>query len=292
MSTAVYGPNEAVLREFLNASDWRAELYLPNGCGARVPAIVIINSSAGVCDIRERFYARFFSERGIAALVVDSFGLRGVTNTIEDQSLVPDQLLEADAYEAFELLARDHRIDADSIGIMGVSKGGQIALNTSLAVRRQWFHRPWADFAAHIALAPPAHMQQRNARTNGRPILLLLAERDDFTGVDAPMEYARRMAKAGNPRIRTRVYRGAHHAWELTGPVVFLEKAENYSRCHFLVEDDGSLTDRDTQRRMTLDVFFLKRSDYLYHGAHAGGGTEELKHDAAMEILNFFHACL
>lgn len=292
MNTSAFCCKGEIHREPLVASDWRGELYLPNGCGGRVPAIVVINSSAGVCDIRERFYASFFSERGIAALVVDSFGPRGVTNTIEDQSLVPDQLLEADAYEAFELLARDHRINADSIGIMGVSKGGLIALNTSLAVRRQWFHRPWADFAAHIALVPPAHMQQRNARTNGRPILLLLAERDDYTGVDAPIEYARRMAKAGNPRIRTIVYPDAHHAWELTGPVGFLEKAENYSRCNFLVENDGSLTDTDTQRRMTLDGFFLNRSDYLYHGAHVGGGNEELKHDAAMGVLNFLHTCL
>lgn len=278
-------------RASVAAPQWRGELYLPATHGARVPAIVIMSSSAGVCDIRERFYARFFSGQGVAALVVDSFSPRGVSNTIADQSLVRNESLEADAYEAFAVLARNRRIDAGRIGILGVSKGGLIALHTSLSVRRQWFRRPQADFAAHMALVPPAHMQHRDARTTGRPVLILLAGRDDYTGTGAPLEYADRMRRAGNPDILTKVYPEASHAWELTGPPVFLENAENYSDCSLLVENDASLTDTRSRRRMTMDVFFRDRAQYMRLGAHAGGGTEELKRETASGLVRFFRAC-
>src|ERR1043165_150502 len=64
-----------------------AVLHLPAG-STPAPAMVIINSSGGVLDWIEGYYARELNKVGIAALVVDSFGSRGVKRTVEDQSLV------------------------------------------------------------------------------------------------------------------------------------------------------------------------------------------------------------
>ena len=169
--------------------------------------MVIMNSSAGVCDTRERFYARFFAEHGVAALVVDSFQDRGISETTTDQSRISDQEMERDAYEAYGFLASDPGIDARRIGIMGVSRGGLIALDTGLLARRRWFGRPERDFAARVALVPPAHLQQLDARTDGKPLLLLLAGQDDLTGVEAAHSYAARMTSGpmpspGNQAIR------------------------------------------------------------------------------------------
>ena len=91
------------------------ELYLPEKAAAGLAAVVIMNSSAGVCDIRERFYASFFAKSGIAALVVDSFSPRGIVETIRDQSRITDQDMERDAYAAFDYLAGDRRFDAARI---------------------------------------------------------------------------------------------------------------------------------------------------------------------------------
>ena len=264
------------------------ELYLPRKRHAGLAAVVIMNSSAGVCDIRERFYARFLAQHGIAALVVDSFGPRRVVETIQDQSRITDQNMESDAYAAFDYLAGDPRFDARRIAIMGVSKGGQTAINTSLLARRAWFGRSAPDFAASIALVPPAHMQQRDARTDGRPLLVLLAEKDDYTGVVPVLEYAVRMRRTGSKAIKTVIYPNVHHAWELTGPPVWLAKAENYSHCLFFVEENAELTDASDGRHMTVQAFFRDRQRYCALGAHVGGGTASFKEEAAGAIVRFF----
>jgi hypothetical protein len=84
------------------------------------------------------------------------------------------------------------------------------------------------------------------------------------------------------------VYAEAHHAWERTGPPIFLADAENYSKCQMSVEDDATLTDEQSGSHMTLEEFFRDRDRYRILGGHAGGGTEHLKLQAASDILNFF----
>jgi len=265
----------------------RGELYLPSRETPPWPGMVILNSSAGICDARERYYARFLAGHGMAALAVDSFGPRGIVETMTDQSRIADQDMERDAYAAFDRLAADPRIDSGRIGVMGVSRGGLAALHTGLLARRAWFSRPASDFAVRIALVPPGHMQQRDARTDGRPMLILLAGRDDYVGTEPALAYAARLTDVGGGDIRTKVYRDAHHAWERTGPPIFLEKAENYSRCRLYVEDDATLTDARTGRRLTLPEFFNERQRHITLGGHVGGGTDAFKAGVAEDILRF-----
>jgi len=282
-------PQDVPCSQYVELGEALAELYLPDvGVGA-CPTVVILNSSAGVCDIRERYYARFFAASGVATLVVDSFAPRGIKETTTDQSQINDMDMERDAYAAFDFLAADPRFNTRHIAVMGVSKGGLAALNTALLARRRWFNRPPRDFYARVALVPPAHMQQRDARTDGQPLLILLAEKDDYTGTDGAVNYAARMIAAGNKAVRVKVYPGAHHAFERTGPPLYLAQAENYAHRLFLVEDDGAITDEDG-RRMSLETFFDRRGEYLTLGGHAGGGTEEFKECVATDILHYLAA--
>jgi dienelactone hydrolase len=86
--------------------------------------MIIVSTSGGVMDYRETYYARELARNGIAGLVVDSFGPRGVKTTVDDQSLVTSWDMENDAFGALLRLGRDARISPDRIGIMGISKGG------------------------------------------------------------------------------------------------------------------------------------------------------------------------
>lgn len=265
----------------------RGELLLPTRARGALSAVVILNSSAGVCDVRERFYARFLADNGLAALVVDSFGPRGLADTTRDQSLFYDQDMERDAYVAYDFLAADSRFDPGRIAVMGVSKGGYAALNTGLLARRAWFFRPAADFAARVALVPPAHLQQRNVRTDGRPLLVLLAGLDDLTGTVQPAAFVERIRAGGRPDVVTVHYPQARHAWERPGPPLWLERAENYCGHTLLVEDDGRLADAADGRRLTLAEFYADRERYRTFGGHAGGGTPALKNQAATDIVRF-----
>src|SRR5688572_20587163 len=100
-----------------------ASLFLPiRGC-APFACMVILTSSAGVQRHREHYYAQALNEAGLAALIVDSFGGRGVRRTVADQTLVSGAQMEGDALAALAHLRADPRIDARRIGVMGVSKG-------------------------------------------------------------------------------------------------------------------------------------------------------------------------
>jgi dienelactone hydrolase len=93
-----------------------------------VPALVIHHGSGGVSDAREGRYAREAAAMGVAGVVIDSFGPRGVRSTVQDQSAVTSQDFNLDALAALKALGASPRVDRSRIGIVGFSKGGTSAL--------------------------------------------------------------------------------------------------------------------------------------------------------------------
>jgi dienelactone hydrolase len=265
-----------------------AELWLPDRGHGPSPCMVLLTSSAGVQRHREGYYAAALNAAGTAALIVDSFRGRGVRRTVADQSLVSAAQMEGDAFAALALLRADPRIDADRIGIMGVSKGGVVTLNAAVAVRQRWRNGFPHLFDLHVAICPGATAQHRNATTHGQPMFLMLAARDDYTPAALAIEYAERMRATGNTRIKVKVYGNAHHGWESIGPVVEVRDAENWSGCRNIIEDDGrhfvpclghALSEPDYQA--------WARHNCVKRGARAGGGTMELKQRATADLLTF-----
>src|ERR1700730_6780660 len=114
-----------------------AQLCLPETRDLPAPCMIILTSSAGVQRHREHYYARALNDAGTAALIVDSFNGRGVRPTVADQTLGSAWQMEGDAFGALALLRADPRIDAERVGIMGVSKGGVATLNAAIAVRQR-----------------------------------------------------------------------------------------------------------------------------------------------------------
>lgn len=262
-----------------------AELHLPTTSTGPVAAVVIISSSGGVLPYREEYYARRLRESGIAALVVDSFGPRGVRSTVDDQSKVTVFQMELDAFASLERLAADPRIDPKKIGIMGVSKGGIVSLNTAMAVREAWRGPSRHRFAAHVPIVPSCIEQQRTTRSTGAPMLLMLAEKDDYTPAAECLGYAERLRES-RARLQVIVYPGAHHGWE-SPSLQWLPNAER-SRCPTLIEDDGSYT--VTESGVNLRGVQIRRyleTHCLVRGAHAGGGSSALKERATQDLVAF-----
>ncbi|WP_178133566.1 dienelactone hydrolase family protein [Vineibacter terrae] len=268
----------------------RALLFRPGGGASRAPAMVILSSSAGIQRHRELFYADAMVRAGISACVVDSFGPRGVRTTVVDQSLVTAYQMECDAHAALQWLRQDSRIDPARIGIMGVSKGGVVAVNSAIAVRRRW--RGIDDiFALHVGICPGCVAQHRDATTTGAPMFLMLAEHDDYTPAHYAITYAGRMRDAGNRGIRIKVYK-AHHGWESIGPVYHIAKAQNFSSCPNLIEDDGRHFVPTAGRTMSESDYraWVRQAGLLQYGAHAGGGTLALKQRATGDLITFLRA--
>ena len=264
-----------------------ASLHLPGGA-APFPCMVILTSSAGVQRHREHYYSQALNDAGVAALVIDSFGGRGVRRTVADQTLVSGAQMEGDAFAALALLRADPRIDPGRVGVMGVSKGAVATLNTAIAVRQRWRGGFPHTFDLHVAICPGATAQHRDPTTQGKPIFFMLAGRDDYTPAPLAIDYAERMRAAGNGRIKVKVYSGAHHGWESIGPVFDIRDAENWSCCQNLIEDDGRHFVPAAGRAMSEpDYQAWARAHCVTRGARAGGGTPELKNRATGDLLAF-----
>jgi dienelactone hydrolase len=249
--------------------------------------MVILSSSAGIQRHRELYYAAELSRAGIAALVVDSFGPRGVRSTVADQGLVTAFQMECDAHAALRWLRRDRGIDPARIGIMGVSKGGVVAVNSAVAVRRGW--RGVDDiFALHVAICPGCVAQHRDAATTDAPMFFMLAEHDDYTPAHLAVAYAARMRAAGNAGIRIKVYK-AHHGWESMGALLHIPTAQNFSDCVNVIEDDGRHFVPAAGRTMGEAEYrtWVRASGLLRLGAHAGGGTAALRQRATGDLIGF-----
>jgi dienelactone hydrolase len=267
----------------------RAYLYMPAGQSPPYPVVVIMPSSGGLRDDIEHYYARQLSAQNIATLVIDSFGTRGVKDVIPDQSRVNFIDMEADAYAAHAWLQNDTRFHKDRIGVMGVSKGGGVAQYLALNIRRRWWGTEDFRFAAFAPIVPACDIRHRSLHTDGRPMFFMLAERDDENAAAKCEEYAAQIRSAGNVNVKIKTYRNAYHAWEVLGPVRYSPQAEQFSRCHVTLEDDGKYLVPGISQRMSGQewVAYAKKT-CVHRGRHFGGGTESLKLQATQDLIEFF----
>ena len=205
--------------------------------GAKLPAVVVVHGPAGPQEATEGFWGRELAASGMVVLVLDSFLPRGVQNTIEDQSRVSTAQMVRDAFGALDYLATQPFVDPQRVALMGMSKGGAVAL---LAADRR-AQGSARTFAAHVPLYPSCAVQYRNPQVSV-PILMLIGERDDYTGVKSCSAYAERIRAAGG-KVELKIYKGAHHGFDGdTGEPgeIRLAKAQNYRDCVLYNEDDGT----------------------------------------------------
>jgi dienelactone hydrolase len=267
----------------------KATLYMPHGHSLPIAAVVIAPSSGGVEEEREIYYANELARMGIGTLIVDSFTSRGFTTSLYDQSAFTEWDMELDAFAALERLAGDKRFRSDRIAIMGVSKGGTVAMNTALSIRREWAGMQTDKFAAHIAISPDCTWITQNPGNTGAPVLFMLAELDDQTPPKPCLQQADRMRQARNTRIETRVYEGAHHAWEELGASPeYDRRVENYSKCRVWVEDSGEMFSANTGEPIPeADWHGWARKNCMTLGATCCGGTSTLKAAATRDVIAF-----
>jgi dienelactone hydrolase len=83
-------------------------------------------SSGGIHDNHEGRYVREAVAMRVAAVVIDSFGPRGVRSTVQGQTAVTSQDFNRDALAAPKALGTYPRLDRSRIGIVGFSKGGTL----------------------------------------------------------------------------------------------------------------------------------------------------------------------
>ncbi|HMS28114.1 MAG TPA: dienelactone hydrolase family protein [Burkholderiaceae bacterium] len=188
------------------AATAQGQLVLPANAptDAKLPAVVLVHGSGGIYPEQISFWAKLLNDQGIAAMVIDVFGPRGVKSTGEDQSQVPFAADTADAYAALGMLSTHPRIDPKRIAVMGFSRGGITVLRSAVTPIAISSGPAGVRFAAHIAVysggcAGNLTVSPKPGVFGPAPILFVHGDADDYTYLTDCKIYAQRITAAGTP---------------------------------------------------------------------------------------------
>jgi dienelactone hydrolase len=270
------------------------ELYLPKSASGPMPAMVVVHGSGGMMmesGQHVRDWAMLFQRWGVAALVIDGFLPRGVSETYSNQDRLPYWYDVADGLAALKLLAADPRFDRNRIGIIGFSRGGRVAVDTALESLRRAMIRDGARYALHIAFYAPGTGQLRDRATDRSPMLWLHGEADNYVPVGPAREYADWFRGMGNP-VTFVAYPGAYHDFDVAGAVT------GYSKLVQTARNCDSVFDIASGRVLRLDHNTNPTNDpaallaYLKSCMTTGAnmGEDSAAHAAAIDEVHAFVA--
>ena len=276
------------LTEFVSGAGRPIELEikikLPREAGpdSRVPAFVILHGGGGTDDAREETLADFLQENGVAGVVVDTFGSRGIRGRdfydMWSRAFVADQ--SADAIAALEALQTHPSIDPSRIFVVGASMGAWTAMVLHSTGTQ--------GFAGYVGLYGPCTWAAPVAASD-TPILLLQGGSDSSISVNQCSSYIDAIKSAGGS-AELGVYPNAAHTFIHKGlPSGTLEGFDlTGGNCEWSISADGTVTGNRSGNRATTDRAFI--NDIFQACAKKGGLTynydREAQQDAFQRILN------
>jgi len=186
----------------------KGNLYKPEGDGP-FSAVVVLHGCAGI-DYHFRSWAEQLKKWGYVALIVDSFGPRGVGRVCGHSFRVSAYERAADAYGAAIHLKQLPYVDSEKIGLMGFSHGGWTGIK---AVQKNFpytINMETIPFKAAVLFYPSCYYE--NDQYIAIPTLILIGSKDDWTPADRCVELSRVVS---NPEIlELVVYDGAYHDFD------------------------------------------------------------------------------
>jgi dienelactone hydrolase len=222
-------------REGAPGFEIKGVLFKP--AGAVSGAVVIVNSGVGWSDMREGHYARSISSAGYAVLAVDSYGPRGIQGTANDNTAISTSEQTRDAFAAKKYLL-SLGYPADRIAVMGVDRGGTIAL---LAADRTFIQGEKEEpFAVAIAVGALCFLHPREPKPSAR-VFMAIGDKDQVAGVKPCQDLAKEYAAAGG-KSTVKVYSGATSGFDgdpANRIMVRNARIETFADCDVVVEPDG-----------------------------------------------------
>jgi dienelactone hydrolase len=223
------------------------DLSLPSGAVGRVPAVVVLHSCSGMTPNLQD-WAREINSMGFAALMLDSFTGRGVTEVCTGRTPVSIGSRLTDAYRALALLTVHPRIEPRRIAALGFSHGGWVALWASQAQFETRFLRGSVDFAGFAALYPAgcnARLLRETDMAPG-PVRIFHGAADDWTPIAACRGWVARRRAAGR-NVSLVAYDGAMHAFDVPwfSPPQRWDGIFNPANCELVEQANGGFLDQD-----------------------------------------------
>jgi dienelactone hydrolase len=178
------------------------QLFKPTGDGP-FPAFVLLHDCIGL-HITHKKWAERLVEWGYVALLVDSFGPRGLENCFQYTVTGRGE----DAYGALKYLGSVDFVDANRVGLLGWSNGGWAVL-TAVSSDFQEFFNVKRKFKAAIAYYPQCPRGDFYA-----PVLVFFGEDDVLQTWFSTCKEAAKERRAEGKSFEMKTYPGASHAFD------------------------------------------------------------------------------
>jgi dienelactone hydrolase len=165
------------------------------------------------------------------------------------------------------------KVDKQRIGVIGFSKGGQVALYTALEPFRRAVIDDQTRFAVHVPLYPYCNDWYVSEHVTGAPMLMLLGGRDDYTPPGPCQEYAQ-WFKSKGAEVDVIVYANAYHGFDSLRAPIHAKNVVTGRGCNARVDlDRFAVTIRATGEDITRSVAAYARG-CVGKGAVVGGDSE------------------
>jgi len=193
-------------------------LFRPSGPGP-FPAVILLHGCDGTeWDVPRRIgppllrtYVERFVDLGYVALVLDSFGPRGIREACNRPLTVTPARRAWDAFSAARYLVGTGFVDPDRLVLEGHSHGAVVVL---VAMEQGRWHLP-EHFAAGIAWYPGCGWTKGGVTG---PILILIGDADEWTRADVCRRFVERLGASGQAdQVVLKIYPGATHGFDAPG---------------------------------------------------------------------------
>ena len=173
----------------------------------KAPFVVFMHGCGGLQLERVSHWAKFFSQRGVGFLMVDSFSTRNVKSECDNPPLEWIKRRADDAASALAWLTMQPYVKSDRVAIMGQSQGGA-ALLFALSGETGTTNA----FVAGLAMYPACIRALNNNLRLSKPLLVLIGSEDTLTPpADCEALQARQPDKG---KLDLIVYPGAAHEFD------------------------------------------------------------------------------
>ena len=259
------------------------------------PLVIVVPGSLGV-DASHLAHAETLTGAGLAAFVLDSFGARGITSTVTNQTQYSFAASAWDVLAAWRVLSSLPEIDTARIGAQGHSRGGSAVLTAATRRFADAALGPGRGLAAVLAAYPWSGHQFLDPSVGVTRVHVLMGDRDDWCSVQQVQGHVQAIRVAGGA-VSLRLLGGAAHSFDKASALIRIEDARvapggltayiaaDGAYIHPLTgRADPSLTDRD------MAVYNLK-AGYGVRGATLGGTDAEAEAFRA-DMVAFWSAAL
>jgi dienelactone hydrolase len=255
------------------------KLFLPASAAKKLPLVMIVPGSLGVAPSHVA-HAETLTRAGFATFVLDSFGARGVTSTVANQTQFSFAASAYDVLAACKVLVALPEIDATKIGAQGHSRGGSAVLTAATRRFADAVVGKDAGLAGVLAAYPWCGHQFSAPSVGATSVRVLMGDADEWCSPMQVQGHCQAIRLAGGD-VSMRLIAGAHHSFDRGTEVTDVPNASvSPAAPTAYISDDGALIhptkDKGDPALVDRDLMvYALKAGYGRKGAKIGSHSGE-----------------